>query len=542
MTNQLSESDLSNHRGAQESALAAAGVGKVDAYEATWATMFSNLFRPIEFEEHPAVSRDGSIDSHEVDPGYGPEGTFMLAAGLLGARRMAQAARLLRRLDVMTADRSDRLQWSARAEFLWAVYAEQISDIPGVLEHSAAAAQIIEPAFASPPDPHEGRRSGGSLPTVDAVISEQLPLMAARAHIAIGETTKAEAMLVQQYGLLEAAESSQPATLALLACQQGRLSAALRLATGALNAAEREDAAADLVDVEARLVLAQVFFERNQLDASWRQLETGLRLCWLTGATHWMWPIEIDLARVQLARREAGEALHRLEHLRVKGAGFLAQPTLRRLNQVAVECQLQLGDLEGALEVARSTLPAEIPAETLARIDLACGRPDRVASRLGPVPSPDLAAQIRRLLLLACAERQQGRTQRAVDITRRALDAGQPERYLRPFLEQPGQTLALLRGLEGSSSNPYLVGLISEAEQLVPHPEPAEVQIVLEPLTEREREVLRFLPSHLNLRQIGLLMCVSTNTVKTHVKAIYRKTGAISRDDAVTIARALGLL
>ena len=37
-------------------------------------------------------------------------------------------------------------------------------------------------------------------------------------------------------------------------------------------------------------------------------------------------------------------------------------------------------------------------------------------------------------------------------------------------------------------------------------------------------------------------MCVSTNTVKTHVKAIYRKTGAISRDDAVTIARTLGLL
>ena len=120
---------------------------------------------------------------------------------------MAQAARLLQRLDVMTADRSDRLQWSARAEFLWAVYAEQISDIPGVLEHSAAAARIIEPAAGSTPGPHGGPDSGGGLPTIDAVISEQLPLMAARAHIALGETTEAEAMLMQRYGPLEGAES-----------------------------------------------------------------------------------------------------------------------------------------------------------------------------------------------------------------------------------------------------------------------------------------------------------------------------------------------
>jgi DNA-binding CsgD family transcriptional regulator len=65
---------------------------------------------------------------------------------------------------------------------------------------------------------------------------------------------------------------------------------------------------------------------------------------------------------------------------------------------------------------------------------------------------------------------------------------------------------------------------------------------VVEPLTEREREVLRYLPTHFTLRQIGMAMYLSTNTVKTHVKAIYRKMGAFSRHDAVTIARALGLI
>jgi LuxR family maltose regulon positive regulatory protein len=64
----------------------------------------------------------------------------------------------------------------------------------------------------------------------------------------------------------------------------------------------------------------------------------------------------------------------------------------------------------------------------------------------------------------------------------------------------------------------------------------------LEPLTERERQVLSYLPSHFSLRQIGKAMHLSTNTVKTHVKSIYRKTGAICRDDSVSIARAHGLV
>jgi DNA-binding NarL/FixJ family response regulator len=65
---------------------------------------------------------------------------------------------------------------------------------------------------------------------------------------------------------------------------------------------------------------------------------------------------------------------------------------------------------------------------------------------------------------------------------------------------------------------------------------------ILEPLTERERQILCYLPTHLTMRQIGTAMYLSTNTVKTHVKAIYRKMGAFSRHDAVTIARSHGLV
>jgi LuxR family maltose regulon positive regulatory protein len=64
----------------------------------------------------------------------------------------------------------------------------------------------------------------------------------------------------------------------------------------------------------------------------------------------------------------------------------------------------------------------------------------------------------------------------------------------------------------------------------------------VEPLTAREREVLALLPTHLSYESIAERLYVSLNTGKTHIKAIYRKLGTTSREEAVSRARALGLL
>jgi LuxR family maltose regulon positive regulatory protein len=60
---------------------------------------------------------------------------------------------------------------------------------------------------------------------------------------------------------------------------------------------------------------------------------------------------------------------------------------------------------------------------------------------------------------------------------------------------------------------------------------------LVEPLTERERDVLRFLPSRLTVREIADHLHVSVNTLKFHLKVIYRKLGVSSRDEAARIAR-----
>jgi len=64
----------------------------------------------------------------------------------------------------------------------------------------------------------------------------------------------------------------------------------------------------------------------------------------------------------------------------------------------------------------------------------------------------------------------------------------------------------------------------------------------LHPLTSRELDVLRYLPTRLSNIDIGARLRISQNTVKTHLKDIYRKLRVSSRNDAVVVAVRLGVL
>jgi LuxR family maltose regulon positive regulatory protein len=62
---------------------------------------------------------------------------------------------------------------------------------------------------------------------------------------------------------------------------------------------------------------------------------------------------------------------------------------------------------------------------------------------------------------------------------------------------------------------------------------------LIEPLTDREREVLRFLPGRLTVREIADELYISVNTLKFHLKVIYRKLGVSTRAEAAEAARHL---
>jgi DNA-binding CsgD family transcriptional regulator len=86
-----------------------------------------------------------------------------------------------------------------------------------------------------------------------------------------------------------------------------------------------------------------------------------------------------------------------------------------------------------------------------------------------------------------------------------------------------------------------LAGLLGEARR--PAPAPAgPPPWPGEPLTHSESRVLRYLPTHLGTPEIAAELYLSANTVKTHLRHLYRKLGAHNRREAVQRARAIGLL
>ncbi len=67
-------------------------------------------------------------------------------------------------------------------------------------------------------------------------------------------------------------------------------------------------------------------------------------------------------------------------------------------------------------------------------------------------------------------------------------------------------------------------------------------QPLIEPLSDRELDVLRYLPSNLTTPEIADEMMISINTVRTHIKNIYQKLGVHKRSEAVRRAQEVKLL
>jgi ATP/maltotriose-dependent transcriptional regulator MalT len=76
----------------------------------------------------------------------------------------------------------------------------------------------------------------------------------------------------------------------------------------------------------------------------------------------------------------------------------------------------------------------------------------------------------------------------------------------------------------------------------LPDRPPVPLGLKAAPMTEAERKVLRYLPTHFSIPQLAEQLHLSRHTVKSHTVSIYRKLGVSSRPAAVEMARALGLL
>jgi DNA-binding CsgD family transcriptional regulator len=123
----------------------------------------------------------------------------------------------------------------------------------------------------------------------------------------------------------------------------------------------------------------------------------------------------------------------------------------------------------------------------------------------------------------------------------RAVTLAQPEGYVRLFTDEGPPTAALLKALRKQPAAPaYVNGLIAATTTTAARA--SLPQELVEPLSERELDVLRLLGGDLGGPDIARRLSVSLNTVRTHTKNIYAKLGVTSRRDAVRQARELNLI
>lgn len=220
---------------------------------------------------------------------------------------------------------------------------------------------------------------------------------------------------------------------------------------------------------------------------------------------------------------------------------------LVRVLVVREEAQVLLasGDADAATAVV-SQLAEDDAGRRLvaARAALMAGRPQvasDLARRLSTDPAVDLPLTLRGLLLdarsLAVSGDQVAAARRLEKTLRLARDEGFREVFVEEgaFVRQVLAVAPTLAAQHGWLGRRLGVAPTTAADREVP-------SLVVEPLTTRERDVLVAVAHPMSVREAAAALHLSENTIKTHLRSVYRKLAAPNRNAAIRRARVLGLL
>ena len=338
--------------------------------------------------------------------------------------------------------------------------------------------------------------------------------------------------------------------LALVEALRGRLRHAAKLADQAAAAsAAREQPPPQHQSSAALAALAWVHLERDELreaDRLLKQLDAALGV----SPDKLIRAVACLVAARGSLAEEHGEAVAQMV-ARARSGWSVPAWLDQRLSLVESRAYVAAGDISAAATAAERAGGDSSPeaAVMLAHAWLAAG--DGKNARL--VLASALAARSREpervrvqawladaRLSYYSGDRARGRRSLA-----HALRLAEPEQLRLPFVLERGWIRPVLRG------DPELASIHRHLFTSAPrHDRPKGVSglspkatvLVVEPLTERESEVLRHVSGMLNTSEIASEMCISINTVKAHLKSIYRKLAATHRGEAVRRARQLELI
>ncbi|NTV63908.1 MAG: hypothetical protein HGA65_10285, partial [Oscillochloris sp.] len=386
-------------------------------------------------------------------------------------------------------------------------------------------------------------------------------------------------------------------TLAQFALLQGQISAAEAIcAYGASQLALQGAAAAPYAELLS-LNRAIILCERHDLAAARAAAEQCLHIAGHCNITSYEPSIHAALARISAAQNDTALARRALSALQQAAQRTLGQPSYRSAIWAAllqlreVDVALSLGDLASAV---RWAVQHWTPPDPQARVDrllrqyalahvlvACCGQPallNQLAAHTGAPPTW-LAGQ----MISSCTQRfgawglgallidlhtlsavlsaALGDQRQALEALLRAITLAAPEGIVQPFISRgaPMQRLLLvaLNAWNAPSGDPtaqrYAARLLELFPQqfvtcllnqtcIAPPSAPPDRTRTSEPLSARERDVLPLLAAGLSHREIAAALTIAPDTARTHIKNIYSKLQVQNRVQAISQARALGLI
>jgi LuxR family maltose regulon positive regulatory protein len=334
-----------------------------------------------------------------------------------------------------------------------------------------------------------------------------------------------------------------PGARALALAQSGQLAEAAEAAEAADADARRLGFDRHLFAVDYLRALADLELEQRDFGTAEHLTEQVLRI------TERRWPVFeflalLDRAKIWAARGQVREALATVESAR-QVLGQASSMLQARADEQEAVLRLSLGDLRTSADLASGLVPLGRRHLLLARIALAEGDHRGAQEQLRTAALGDLTPrrELEREVLVAAAAIVREDVA-AAGIVGNALHMARRQGFLGTVVStSPQVTEYLIEHAAQLRMDPFIERLIAAAlETRAAQPAISGSRpVIAEPLTDAEQRILRLLPTS-TYAQIANNLCISRNTVKTHLRAIYQKLGATSRSEAVERAIDVNLL
>jgi LuxR family maltose regulon positive regulatory protein len=302
---------------------------------------------------------------------------------------------------------------------------------------------------------------------------------------------------------------------------------------------------------EAHLGLARIEYEWNDLEAALTHGKRALHLVRLyESMIDRLILCEMLLARVQLARGDVEGAAAQLAQVEQAARQQHFGYRLPDIASAQVVTWLRQGQVEAAAQLAQSL---DLPLAQ-ARVHLAQGEPAQALGVLAPWAAQVqvrgwVDAQLQVGVLQALAYQAGGEPAQAEQVLEAALVRAEPGGCLRLFVDEGEPMQRLLSAVVAGGRRPAyrqrvlaaFAGRQSPQARATPPPPPAS-QPLIDPLSQRELEVLQLIADGLSNEEIAARLVVALSTVKGHNRVIFDKLQVQRRTEAVARARELGIL